>query len=308
MPQANVIQAQFPRGARVIANPHGTAPGIDVQLAGTARTARCFALPGVPAEMREMWDESVTPALHELLGAAVRVIRHRCIKCFGVGESDLEQMLPDLIRRGRRPAVGITVSRATITLRITAEADSVASCEALIAPTEATIRRQLGELVFGEEDDELEHAVVRLLAARGQSVAVAEWGTGGLVAQWLAQAARGQPERLRGWYGIGNLAAFDKLVAGVPAGDVNPASPEAVAERMARACCALFDADYALAVGPFPDRDGPGQEPGRVGLALAAGSAVQTHAPWFAGHPDILAARVAKQALDLLRRELMRSG
>ena len=71
-------------------------------------------LPGVPAEMKEMWEQTVAPAIRGLAGPAM-VIRHRRIKCFGVGESDLEQMLPDLIRRGRYPEVGITISGATIT-------------------------------------------------------------------------------------------------------------------------------------------------------------------------------------------------
>ena len=118
------------------------------------------------------------------------MIRHRRIKCFGVGESDLEAMLPDMIRRKREPLVGITVSGATITLRITASGPNEAACRRAMEPTVAQIREMLGVLVFGEEDDELEHAVVRLLKERGQTVAVAEWATDGLVSQWLAEAPR----------------------------------------------------------------------------------------------------------------------
>ena len=120
------------------------------------------------------------------------MIRHRRIKCFGVGESDLEAMLPDMIRRKREPLVGITVSGATITLRITASGPNEAACRRAMEPTVAQIREILGVLVFGEEDDELEHAVVRLLErTRTRRVAVAEWATDGLVSQWLAEAAAG---------------------------------------------------------------------------------------------------------------------
>ena len=111
MPERNIVQAMFPQGSRVIPNPHGTAPGIDIKLTiGDSRTARCFALPGVPAEMREMFTATVAPAIVEMIPADQRrVVRHRRIKCFGVGESDLEAMLPDLIARERYPRVGITV-------------------------------------------------------------------------------------------------------------------------------------------------------------------------------------------------------
>ena len=111
---------------------------------------------------------SVAPAI-SALAASARVIRHRRIKCFGVGESQLEAMLPDLIRRGREPSVGITVSDATITLRITAAGDDDAACQAAMEPTVATsFANALGTIVFGEEDDELEHVVAAAAARAGQ--------------------------------------------------------------------------------------------------------------------------------------------
>src|SRR5262249_42706357 len=140
-----------------------------------------------------------------------RVICHRRIKCFGVGESDLEQMLPDLIRRGREPQVGITVSGATITLRITAAGDSAAACQAAIEPTVATIRECLGTLVFGEEDDELQDAVLRLLAERKQTLATAERGTGGLLSHWLSESAH-TGQQYAGGVVIGSVAAGSQLL------------------------------------------------------------------------------------------------
>ena len=189
MPDRNVLQAQFPQGSRPIHNPEGTAPGIDMTIARTCcQPCRLFALPGVPAELFTMW-----PAVREVIAAAYgrnsRVTRHRRIKCFGTGESHMEAMLPDMVRRGREPRVGITVSGAVITLRITASGSTEAACQQAMHSTVAQIRELLGVLVFGEGDDELEDAVVRLLKERGQSAAVAEWATEGLVAQRLAQAA-----------------------------------------------------------------------------------------------------------------------
>ena len=133
-----------------------------------------ICLPGVPAEMVEMWHDSVGATIAGFVGAGRRVIRRRLLHCFGAGESQIEAMLPDLIRRGRRPTVGITASKATITLRIAADGASEAECHAAIAPVEATIRQCLGTLLFGEEDDELQHVVVRLLRERGKTLATAE--------------------------------------------------------------------------------------------------------------------------------------
>ena len=117
MPENNVIQAMFPQGSNVIPNPHGTAPGIDIVLNGDRKPVRIFALPGVPAEMKQMFEAYVQPELEKQFRGG-KVIRHRTIHCFGQGESATEAMIPDLIQRDREPRVGITASKATISLRI----------------------------------------------------------------------------------------------------------------------------------------------------------------------------------------------
>ena len=118
MPERNRVQAEFPQGSTVVDNPQGSAPGFWLTLARpTLGDCHLVALPGVPAEMKEMWHQSLAPRLTQLLGADRQIIAHKTIHCFGAGESDVEQMLPDIVRRGRIPSVGITASRATITLR-----------------------------------------------------------------------------------------------------------------------------------------------------------------------------------------------
>lgn len=305
MPERNVVQAMFPRGSRVIPNPHGTAPGIDLIVPPPAgRPSRLFALPGVPEEMKEMWQASVAPRLIEH-GAGQEVIRHRRIKCFGVGESDLEQMLPDLIRRGRQPAVGITVHAATITLRITARGRTPQDCAALMAPTEATIHDCLGSLVFGYEDDELQDVVVRLLAERGQTLATVEWGTAGLVARWLgdvpdAEAAHRGGLTLNGSCPIEKVLPLAEHVVeqhGEISGEFTAA--------LAAACRQQFAADYALAVGKFPVFDPETSDSPHYYFALAGAEGVTVRSSPYAAHPSILKARAGKQALNLLRLHLL---
>ncbi|MFO0841375.1 MAG: molybdopterin-binding protein [Gemmataceae bacterium] len=150
----NRVQAYFPAGAEPIANERGTAPGIWMALGG----ATFAAMPGVPSEMHAMFRDRVLPRVLQLgLGGGVLV--QRKVNTFGTGESHIEEKLFDLTRRGHVPDVGITASDAIISLRILAQAPTAAGAEALIAPVEATIRERLGDLVFGVEDADVQHAL-----------------------------------------------------------------------------------------------------------------------------------------------------
>jgi nicotinamide-nucleotide amidase len=303
----------FPETSRVIPNLNGTAPGIDLSVARPDRNpSRIFALPGVPAEMREMWKHSVAPAIAEILGPSRHVIRYHCVKCFGVGESELERMLPDMIRRGRIPTVGITASKATLTLRISAEAASDEAFHSLCEPTVKTIRELLGTLIFSEDDgEELQHVVVRLLATQHRSLATVEFGSGGLLSQWLSDAdASGRVYRggLVLPPGAGSLSNSNQVPAvttNLPLTYFPPRKDEAsAAGEYAETARSLLGADYALAIGSFPPSDSNDQKPGDVHLGLASphGRKVYSHA--FAGHPELLRERTLKQALNALRLEL----
>jgi nicotinamide-nucleotide amidase len=292
MPDRNRMQAMFPKGSRAIPNPHGTAPGIDMEITTHGRhRCRFFALPGVPAEMHEMWHTSVSPAVAQLSGTP-QVIIHRRIKCFGAGESQIEAMLPDLIQRGRQPSVGITAHAATITLRITAAGSSREHCEAMISPTAETIRQCLGDLVFGDEDDELQDSVLRILARSGHTLATAESGTSGRLAHWLSEARDSAGTYLGGLVSVDNTSESDRL------GGEERTKKEAVA------CRQHFNADYGLAVGPIPVGKVDGEKAEVFFMALATPDDVLVQSSSTAGHPDILRDRAAKQALNLLRLHL----
>ncbi len=322
MPKANRVQAMFPQGSEIISNPHGTAPGIEMKVkrsdAGRAPTsgeqpcqveASClFALPGVPAEMKPMWAESVAPRIREIAPAET-TIRHHQLKCFGVGESQLESMLPDLVRRGREPSVGITVHAATITLRVTAKGVDADACEAAMAPTLATIRECLGSLVFGEEEDELQDAVARILLQQEATLATAECATAGLAASWLA----GVDEAGKIYRG-GEVHTTEIFGAG-------DAIAEAV-EEMAKQVRERFDADFGLAIGPLPELNGQGEaetaqeneaasggkkipQTERFYFAIADSQGCDVHSARTLAHPAIRKELAGKRALDQLRLRLL---
>jgi nicotinamide-nucleotide amidase len=311
MPERNKLQALFPRGSQVIPNAEGTAPGIDFTIPRSGKSpSRIFALPGVPAELFSMWNDSVRPAL-VAAQPSPRVICHRRIKCFGVGESDLEAMLPDMIRRQREPLVGITVHGATITLRITASGPNEAACQAATQPTADEIYKLLGVLVFGEEDDELEHAVVRLLKQHNRILAVAEWATDGMISHWLAEAAAANT-CFQGGVDVHGVTMLNSLL-NVNVREDATASAE-TASQMAQAIRHKTGADYGLGVAAFPTTGAAVPTAatlhnvdmgGTLHVALASADNVRTKAFPIATHPSITKVRSAKQALNMVRLALL---
>jgi nicotinamide-nucleotide amidase len=204
--------------------------------------------------------------------------------------------------------VGITVSGATITLRITAAGATAEECLAAMEPTVATIHQCLGTLVFGEEDDEPEHAVARLLAQRGRTLAIVECGTGGLIAHRLSEVSESDGRFLGGLV-IRGRSALTRLL------DISPELLEqhtgpsaAITGLLASGCRDRFGADLALAVSEFPTFDPQTADPGRVYFALASEAGVTTSSIAFAGHPAILKTRTAKQALNIVRLALLESA
>jgi len=143
------------------------------------------AMPGVPREMKKMFDEQLVAQLPKSPVVVKRVV----LRTFGYGESHAEERLGDLTDRGRNPEVGITASGAVISLSVTARADTEMACIDLIQPVLETINEQLGHAVYGSGADELHHVVRQRLADAKLTVAIAEGtSTGGLLSQWLCHS------------------------------------------------------------------------------------------------------------------------
>lgn len=305
MPASNEVQAYLPEGSRAIPNPNGTAPGIDLEFARAgASPSRFFALPGVPAEMKEMWAQTVVPRLREA-GAGQQRILHRRIKCFGAGESHIESLLPNLINRNENPRIGITASQTVITLRLAATGATEEACLALMEPIVRLIRERLGKIVFGEDDDELQDAVLRLLHKKSMTVATVEWGTAGQVAERLGGAALSQDLFLGGLVVPGAKAVGQAL--DLPA-DLTARPLEHGRElvtAMADTCRKRFGSDLGLAVGPFPPFDPDAAEPYPVHIGLASIGSTAVKSMPFAGHPAYLKVYCANHALDMVRLRLM---
>lgn len=302
MPERNRVQAEFPAGAEPIANACGTAPGLWMHL-GDCLLA---AMPGVPSEMYAMFETSVKPRLLQM-GIGGGVLVQRKLNCFGAGESTVEEKLFDLTRRGQVPEVGITASDATISMRILARAPSQHEALAQIEPVEQTIRARLGSLVFGADAEELQDAVIRLLAEKRLTLALAEGVTAGLVCARL-----GRVPGASAWFRGGVIAYDNRLkteMLAVPAEmiDEQGAVSAAVAEAMAVGCRTRWRTDLAVSTVGIAGPDGGSDDKPiglvYVGLAWEGGASALSFS--WTGTRDEVRSRTAKLALNRLRLHLL---
>ena len=286
MPESNLVQADFPQGSRVIPNSEGTAPGIDLIVERDGQRARFFCLPGVPAEMYEMWNQWVAPEINLLIGDG-RQLFMEVINCFGAGESQIESMLPDLINRQRAPRVGITASQATISLRIQARGRDLDDARQQMAPTVQIIEECLGDLIFSHGEQTLEQVLVAQFQAAGISLAICDFGLHGAVASLLAQAAAGSGV-LRGSLALPLTAEAS--------GDLAEQRWLEQAEEVRT----QFAADYGVVIGPLQPIDSRATY--LVTLVGPDRCAQQefTHA----GHTSLRMNRSIKQVLNFLRLQL----
>ena len=311
IPERNRVQAMFPAGSEHIPNSRGTAPGIWMNVEARnskseIRKSLLIAMPGVPSEMFAMFEQQVRPCL-VALGFSGGVVVQRKINCFGAGESAIEEKLMDLTRRGQSPEVGITVSDATISLRILARAPSVKEAETQIEPVEKTIRQRLGSFVFGVEGEELQDAVIALLKSRQQTVVTAESITAGLVARRLGLVPGASASFL------GGVVAYDARIK-IELLDVPPSLIEehgvisaAVVEAMAVGCRARLGADFAVSTVGLagPGGGSPAQPIGLAFAGLAWEGGVRSQSYNWLGTREEIQSRTAKMALNLLRLHLL---
>jgi nicotinamide-nucleotide amidase len=305
MPERNRVQAMFPAGAVVIPNPNGTAPGIWMRI----ERSLFVCLPGVPREMKPMFIDWVIPKLRETFSLG-EVILHRTIRCFGAGESQIEEMLGDLTKRGRHPEVGITASEATISLRVTAKATSEEAARTLIEPDARFIYEKLGELIFGEDDVELHHAVARQLIERKVTISTAESCTGGLVGQLLTDTPGISSVYLGGFVTYSNemktkfLGVSDDLLA------QHGAVSEECAAAMACGCREKTGSDIAVSITGIAGPGGgtPEKPVGLVYVGLASPEGVKVRNFKWGNDRKSTRTRAAKMALNLVRLHLLRKG
>ncbi|HUS73793.1 MAG TPA: competence/damage-inducible protein A [Sedimentisphaerales bacterium] len=300
MSSTNKIQAYIPAGAKALANNLGTAPGIMAEVEGKL----LFALPGVPSEMRQMFEESVLPELHGLAGRQAIVIRK--LRCFGTGESNIAELLSPLMERGRNPLINSTASRGVITLTITGTAENKDTAEQMAEKDEKFLRNKLGELVYGTGEQTLAEVVGEKLARQNKTIAVAESCTGGCLAKLLTDIPGASRYFTYGWFTYSNSAKTSEV--GVPAHliEKHGAVSKQVAQAMAQGARKKAGTTFAIGITGIAGPAGASEQKpvGLVYISIDSDNRCETKRFVFSGGRDTIRLRTAQTALNMLRLKL----
>jgi nicotinamide-nucleotide amidase len=300
MPEINMRQAMVPKGANVIEQRRGTAPGLICPVGNKV----IYAVPGVPYELYEMFERAILPDLLVRSGS-VSVISSRVLRTWGESESGLNERLFGVIEElesvGNPTLAFLASGWEGIKVRLTAKAATRPEVASILDEWEQKVRAAIGDIVFGVDDDTMESVVLQMLRDRGLTLGLAESVTGGLVSGRLTNIA-GASDVLRG--AVVSYASEVKFdVLGVTNGPV--VSPEAAVE-MAVGAQRVLGADVGLSLtGVAGPAEQEGQRPGTlcIGVALpngvTASSVVQ-----LPGARDQMRQLSVISALDFLRRQL----
>ncbi len=292
-------QAERPRGARFLDNPVGIAPG----LAAASRGSLLFALPGVPAEMRAMFELSVEPVL---LARSRGVLRRRVLKVAGRTESSVDRLLRDLYTA---PHVEVTILArpSGVELVLQAEGATPDEARALLERLDEAMSRRLGEDLFGRDDETLAAVVGAALLRRRHTLSTAESGTAGLLAAVVTEVPGSSS-----WFRGGLVLYADDLktaLGGVDARTIEQhgAVSAEVAREMARGVRERCRADHGLAITGIAGPSG-GTEDKPVGLVhvgLADRDGEGDFRFLLPGDRDLVRRRAVTLALDQMRRRLL---
>ncbi|MGV3663244.1 MAG: competence/damage-inducible protein A [Prosthecobacter sp.] len=302
MSESNKRQAMVPRGALVLTNHFGTAPGLyfPAELgAELGWNCHFFLLPGPPREMKPMVENEVETRLREWLpdGASRRVLY---LKVTGVGESDIVEAVEKELEAVEGLDLGYCIRNADVDVRL-------AGSQSAVDAGAAIVRGALGDCIVSEDRRIIEEILVELLAQRGEWLATAESCTGGTIASRITDVSGSSRVFGHGWVTYANEAKQQQL--GVPADliETHGAVSEEVARAMAEGALKNSGADHALAVtGVAGPTGGTPEKPvGTVWIALATKGAETWAVKRFSpGARDRFKLLTSQAALEMLRRRL----
>jgi nicotinamide-nucleotide amidase len=262
----NARQAMFPRGARILENPKGTAPGFAIDVHGKL----IVAMPGPPREMQPMLKERVMPLLAQRFRVESTLVT-RVLRTTGVSESEIDARIEDLFRTGVNPTIAVLAHAGEVHVKITAKAPTREAAGALIDQVEAEVRRRLGDCVFSSDGSSLPEVLGKELLARSWTIGSAESCTGGLVGSMITAVAGASDYYRGGVIAYSNEAKSALLDVSPALIDMHGAVSEQVASAMAVGAQAALDADVAIAItGIAGPSGGTDEKPvGLVYIALA---------------------------------------
>jgi nicotinamide-nucleotide amidase len=298
--QSNRSQAEVPRGATVLPNRWGTAPGLWIE----GEPGLVIMLPGVPLEMRNLLEHEVVPRLAQR--GVQSVIKSLLVRTSGIPESSLAELIGEIEREIAPITLAYLPGLDGVDLRLSAWELTQEEADRRLHAAARLLRERAGTNVYGNGDSDLAALVLDEARSRGLRLAVAESCTGGLLGARLTDIPGSSDVFVGGVIAYDNALKIDLL--GVPESLLaeHGAVSEPVARAMADGAVRRFGVGGALSVtGIAGPAGGSAEKPvGTVWLGCALEGTVETRRALFPGSRQEVRARAAQAALLLLHRRL----
>ena len=301
IPDNNWKQAIVPAGCIVLDNDNGTAPGLILEKYGKS----AILLPGPPNELYPLFMNQVYPYLQKL---QPEVIRSQMVKICGVGESQVEDKILDLIDKQQNPTIATYAKTGEVHIRVTAKAATEEDAKKLVKPVVKEIKNRFGDYVYSTKEEEtLEQAVVRLLKKYELTVTTAESCTGGLLAGRIINVPGASEVYNEGFITYSNKAKRKYLDVSKSTLKKYGAVSEQTAREMATGGVFATDSDACVAVTGLAGPDGGSQEKplGLVYIATYMKDKVNVQKYQFKGNRAKIREQAVVKGLDLLRRSIL---
>ena len=304
----NKKQAMIPEGAIVLENYCGTAPGIIIE----ENNKRIILLPGPPREMRDMFEKSVKPYLEKF---SSKQFISKYVRFYGIGESLLETKIKDIMDNQTNPTLALYAKTGEVLLRITVSGNDRAECEELIRKQLDEIEKRVGEYIYlvGDEDisstqTEMNTVVANLLIENKFTISIAESLTGGKISSMLVEKSGISEALLEGVVCYSNKSKIDTLGVREETLEKFGAVSEEVAKEMVLGVAKRLGADFAVATTGIagPNSDGSGKPVGLVYIGIYAQGDISVKECLFTGDRELIRYRTSVEALEEVRRNILK--
>ena len=302
IPETNRTQIMIPRGATVLTNRHGTAPGIWLE---DERGRWCAMLPGVPREMRGMLADELFPRLTARLDGQQRVVvRSRTLRTTGVAESKLAELLGPLADGIDGLSLAYLPGQEGVDLRLTARDLAPDAADAALTEGIAALREIAARYAYADNQSDLASVVLNECDARGLTIAVAESCTGGLLGARLTAISGSSSVVIGGVIAYSNGVKKGLLGVTTESLERHGAVSEEVASEMATGVRRRLGVDIGVSITGVAGPGGgtPDKPVGLVWMAVDVRGDVRTHGSRFIGDRAEIRFRATQAALDLVRR------
>lgn len=293
----NIKQAYIPEGSKPIKNDLGTAPGIFIEKDGKT----VVLLPGPPREMKHMFDKYVMPLIKQDY-----IIKVVTLKTIGIGESNLETIIKDIIEENDNPTVATYAGDGLVDIKIVARGDNESEVMKLLEETVAKIKDRIGESIYSYNDEGIEEAVFKILKEKNYKIAFAESCTGGLVSSRFTQIPGVSEVFDRGIVTYSNMSKMEELNVSRLTLDRYSAVSEETALEMAKGLMDKTNVDIALSITGYAGPPSGEDEPvGLVYIGIASRDKSKVIKTRLNGDRISIQNKAALKAFNELRKFLL---